>query len=94
VIDEVRDRDALRERAQPADVVLMIVRADQVVDPRHPRGREHRHDAVAVARAGIPGVDQHGLSRRRDVERRLSALGVGDVDVERARRRGARDAAP
>jgi hypothetical protein len=83
----MRDRDPSRELGQPADVVLMVVRADEVIDPLHARGGEHRHDAISVARAGVAGVDQDGLAGGRDEERGFAALRVGDVDIERGRTR-------
>ena len=74
---------ALRELLQPADVIDVVVREHQIVDLLQPGVGDDRHDPIGVAVAGIPGVDQQRLPRRRHEQRRLPAFGVDDVDVER-----------
>ena len=75
------------------------MRDEEIVDPREPGLPRHGRnpDGIAwahgVARprlkraaAGKPRVDEQGLSRRRDQQRRLTTLDVDEVDVERVRR--------
>ncbi len=83
VIEEMRDRDPLRQFLHAADVIDVVVREQQVIDLLEPDLRHDRHDPIRVAAAGIPGIDQQRLAGRRNEQRGFSTLGVDDVDVER-----------
>ena len=50
VIDEGADRDQLRQLGHAADVVAVIVRDQQVVDPRHAGELRDLEDALRIAR--------------------------------------------
>jgi hypothetical protein len=80
VIDERADRDPLRELLQSADVIDVVVRGDQKIDLGDAGVLDRVHQAVGVTAARIAGVDEHGLSRRRDPQRRLSAFRVDHVN--------------
>ena len=82
MIDERLDRDPLRKLLHPADMVDVVVRADQIIDLFHARVGDGRHDAIGITAARIPAVHEHRLARRRDPQRRLSAFGVDDVDLQ------------
>ena len=88
VIDEGANRHARRQRRDAADVIGVVVRHDEVVDPRQPGLLHRRRDAIGVAavEAGVARVDQQRLARRRDNQRRLAAFDVDEVDVERLSR--------
>ncbi len=62
VIDERADRDTLDELLEAADVIDMIVRRDQVVDPRDAGSGDRLHQPADVAGAGASAVDQDGLA--------------------------------
>ena len=83
VIDVVGDRDPLGQLLEPADVVDVIVRREEIVQLGDAGVAQHRQDARQVALARVAAVDEQRLAGRRDEERRLAAFGVGDVDVER-----------
>ena len=86
--------DSSCELLKPANVIHVVVRRHQIVDPGRARIRQRRHDAIGVSPAGMAAVDQHGLSARRHVERRLAALRVDHVDVERPGRGALRGERP
>ena len=83
VIEEMLDRDPLRQLLHAADVIDVVVREQQVVDLLEPELRHDRHDPIGVAAAGIAGIDQQRLAGRRHEQRGLAAFGVDDIDVER-----------
>ena len=83
VIDVVGDGDFLGQLLEPADVVDVIVRREEIVQLGDAGVAQHRQDARQIAFARVAGVDEQRLAGRRDEECRLAALGVGDVDVER-----------
>ena len=74
-----------REVREPAEMIHMEVRDDDMIDPLQPRDlRGDLVDARRIAFAGIAGVHEHGFALRRDDERRAAALGINPVDVEGA----------
>ena len=85
----MRHRELFRQREQCADVIAVIMGRPHVIDLRDAGGRERLDDAAEIAVAGVAGVDEQRLPRGTDEERRLPALGVDVVDVQRA---GARSA--
>src|SRR6185436_1631313 len=90
VVDEMLDRDALGELLHTAVVVAMPVRNDQLIDLREAGILGGLHDARGVTdrrlRSGVAGVDEQRFTRWRDEERRVAALDVHHVNVERRAR--------
>ena len=89
VIPEMANRKTPRELRGVADVIAVVVRHDDVVElllDRHLLDDVGDAIGVAVVVAAGPGVEQQRLARRCHEERRLSALGVDEIDVERRRR--------
>ena len=89
VIDEGANRQELGQLGHTAGVIAVEVREQQIVDLRDAGRLGRRGDAprIAAAVAGVTGVDQQRLPRRRDDQRRLTAFDVDEVDVQG--RRGA-----
>ncbi len=85
VVVEAHDRDLFGEGEQRSDVIAMIVRRPHVVDLPHSGGLEGIENAAEIALPRVAAVDQQRLSRRADEERRLPALGIDVVDVQRSR---------
>jgi hypothetical protein len=83
VVDEVRDRDALRQFLEPAHVIHVVVRGDGVVDLLHARIRQREHQPIGVAPSRIAAVDEDGLAGWRDIQHRFAAFGIDDVNLER-----------
>jgi hypothetical protein len=83
MIHVVQNGHELGEFQIPADVVAVIVRDQQVVDLLDAGGAYRLHDPLRIARARIAGVHQHRLPARRGDERRLAALDVDEIDVQR-----------
>ena len=87
VIHERADRKDRGDVRHAADMIHVVVRRDQVVDPRDAgvacRGRNPERIASVGTRPSC--IDEHRLSRRRDEQRRLSALHVDEVDAQDAR---------
>ena len=83
------DRDLLGELGEPAEVIAVPVRDDQVVDLRQARIVDGFHDAAGIARrgdgAGVARVHQHRLTGGRDEERGIAAFHVDDIDRQRFR---------
>jgi hypothetical protein len=69
-------------------VVAVVVREKQVIDLLHARELEHAEDAAEVAFTRVARVNQQRLARRRDIKRRLAALRIDEIDVERLCIRG------
>jgi len=61
-----------------AHVIVMIMSDYQVIDLANAGSLRRRNDALRIASAAIvvPGIDQHGLSGRRNEEHGLAALHV------------------
>ena len=68
----------------PADVVVMVVGDEDVVDLRNAGGLRGCGDAVGVAGvvAGPAGVDEEGLAGGGDEEGGLAAFYVDEVDPQ------------
>ena len=58
VVVEVFDRNRGRQCRHIADVIDVVMRRNQMVDLRQPRGLHRFHDAARVAFAGKAGIDQ------------------------------------
>ena len=56
-----------------------------MIDRGDPGRPQRIDDASEIAFAGKSGVDEQGLTGRADEQRRLSALGVDEVDRQGAR---------
>ena len=90
-IENAADRHLVRERGDAADVVAVIVRDDEVVDPLDAGILHRSDDALGVApwRVQVTCVEQQGLPdaqdsfRGRDDERGLPSFGVDEVNVRR-----------
>ncbi len=94
MIDEGPNRNVSREFDHTAVVVRVEMRNQQVID-RGETGVPHRgHDSACVAAvvAWESGVDEQRLPSRCDDERRLTALNIDEIDVERVGRAERRDA--
>ena len=65
-----------------ADVITVVVRDDEIVDPRDARLLRRGGDSIGVTVSRIACVDQQRLSHWRDEERRLSTFDVDEVNVE------------
>ncbi len=69
-----------------AEMIVVPMRRDQMIDLRQTGILDRRHDAIGVARGRRPdiaGIDQHRFARRRHEQRRIAALDVDHVNVER-----------
>ena len=85
VVDELLDRQALRELLHPAEMVAVPMRRDQMVDPGHARILGGRHNPVCVADGAGPrvaGVDENRLAGWRHVKDCVPTLDIDDVDLE------------
>jgi hypothetical protein len=85
VIDEHADRNPRGDGGGVADVIVVVVRDQQVVQPGQ-AGLLHRGEHpidIAIPVSRMPCVDQHRLAGRGDEERRLASFDVDEVDVER-----------
>ena len=79
------DRDLRRELRQPAEVVAVPVRDDQVIDLLQVRVFDRRHDAAGVAhgaRRHVARIHEQRFAGRRDEKRRVAAFDVDYIDVE------------
>jgi hypothetical protein len=93
VIDELLDRNLRSKLRQPAEVVAVPVRDDQVIDLLELRILDRRHNAPGIAHRAwrhVAGVHQQRFARRRHKEHRIPALHVDDIHIQplpRLRRR-------
>jgi AAA family ATP:ADP antiporter len=75
VIDELSNRDPIRQRGHAAEVVAVPVRGHEVIDLLEPRIANRCHDAIRVALrclTGIAGIDEERLSGRSHHQGRLA----------------------
>ena len=87
VVDEVPNRDPLRQLRHPAKMVPVPVGRDEVIDLLQSGVRDRRHDATHIAvgaRASVARVDQQRLARRRNEKRRVATFHVDQIDIRRA----------
>ena len=84
VVDEGADRKLRGDSRDAADVIGMVVGHEQVIETleaRLPGDREDPLGVTAVAR--VAGINQERLPVGREEERRLAALDVDEIDLER-----------
>jgi hypothetical protein len=89
VVDETLDRNPTGKLRHRTEVIAMPVRRDQIIDLHDARVFRRGEDALGVAkgrRAAVAAIDQHRLPRGCGEQRRVAALDVHDVDVERLAR--------
>ena len=89
VIDERADRNTGCERRNAADVIAVVMRDDQVIDPHDARLCSRRSNPIGVTtvEAGPAGIDEHRLSSRRDEQGGLTTLDVDEINLQRLRGR-------
>jgi hypothetical protein len=87
VVDVFADRHLCRQRRQATEVIAMPVRDDQMIDLRDARVFHGFDDAARVTlrrlRAEVARIHQQRLARRRDEQRRVAALHVDHVNIQR-----------
>ena len=101
VIDEHADGELLGQVRNPAGMIAVKMRGEQRVNPGDLGDPGDVGDTRGIAprvlvwirsvETGKAGVDHERLTRRRDEQRGLTALGVDEVDVERVRLADHRD---
>ena len=104
MIDEGSDRDQLRELGDAAVVIRVEVSDEEIIDLLDARIAYRGQNAVCVSRyfriAGYrfkrsdrseSRIDEQSFSLRRNHQRGLPTLDVDEIDVERLRRRLARE---
>jgi hypothetical protein len=84
VIVEPAEGNHLGERFEAANMVSMPVADHDVFDPRQARFLSGCEDSlrIAVAVAGIAGVEQQRVPSGRDEQRRRSSFDVDPVDLQ------------
>jgi hypothetical protein len=88
-LPSVSDRKSPRQLRCVAHVIAVVVGDDDVVELRLDSDRLHEVDdaiGITVVVASGAGVEQERLTRGGYEQRRFSALGVDEVDVQRCRR--------
>jgi hypothetical protein len=81
---EMHHWELLGESEQRADVVAVIVRRPHVIDLFDAGILQRLDDTDEIAVAGVAGIDQQRLARRAHEERRLPALGIDVINVQRS----------
>ena len=90
MIDELANRDVRGELGQPAEVVGVPMRDDQMVDLLKAGVLDGIPDAAGIAsggRAGVAGIDQQRFTRGGNKKRGIASLDVDHRDAERFRAR-------
>ena len=85
MIDERAHGNLRHQLGESANVVCMVVGQQQVIDLAHARIFGRGYDAVSI-QAVVPcpaGIDQQRLPCRGDKERRLTAVHIDEVNLER-----------
>ena len=85
MIDEFLNRQLRSERAHAAEVIIMPMRCDQMVDFAYARVSGSRHNARGIALSCgwryISGIDQDGFTRRCNEQRSIAAFDIDYIDV-------------
>ena len=82
MIDEFRHRNLGCQFFQATYMVAVVVRRYHVVDLLHAGRLNDGHNAVGIAAPGAARIHQERLAGGGDIQRRVPALGVDEIDVQ------------
>ena len=89
MVDELLDRDMGRKLRQTADMIVVVVRDNQVIDLLNAGVLDGRHDPSRITNgtvSTVSSIDKHRFSGRRDKKDGIAALHVDYINVQRFRR--------
>ena len=84
MVNELLDRDMRREFRKTADMVVVVVRDNQVIDLLDAGVIDGRHNAPCIANGAVstvPSIDEHRFPGRDDKKNGIAALHVDHINI-------------